>query len=101
MTTIELDRVREIKYPLKSIRRGREEFKVGIVSLMDGCTDTLVDILWIGLITDDPTLSRNKLDILIEEWIKTGHNYREIDQLVAAALKEYKIINIAEDDIKN
>lgn len=62
---IMLDRVRYMRYSLGTIRKIREEF--GVEALEAGLSgDKLAKVLWYGLVTDDPSLTVEQLEELID-----------------------------------
>lgn len=62
---ITLDRVRYLRYTLKTLRLIREEF--GEKAFGDGVSgDSLAKVLWLGFVADDPTLTIDRVEDLID-----------------------------------
>jgi DNA polymerase/3'-5' exonuclease PolX len=95
---IELDKTREIKYTLGSIRKGKQAFGVGLMQMMSVeqmGPDNVVDLLWIGLIHEEPGLTRRQLDKIIEEWInEEGNDLKKVDEAIVGALHESKFLAV-------
>lgn len=105
MIPIELDKTRNINYPLKSIRSGKKQFSKGLVSMMsfeNMGPDACVDLLWIGLIHEEPGLTVSQLDQIVWEWLQVeGNNFGVLEKAVLDALKESKALNFTGAAEKN
>lgn len=64
-----LDKPRKLRYTWRSIRRLHNEYGVNILDMKEESftnPDTISKILWAGLVWDDPDLTVDALDDLIE-----------------------------------
>lgn len=58
--------------------------------------DVIVDLLWMGLIHEDPSLTVGALDNIIWEWLqKDGNTFNILETTVLEALKRDKVLNFA------
>jgi hypothetical protein len=97
MISINLDKPRNISYPLGSIRAGKRQFSCGILSMLKPDMigpDVIVDLLWMGLIHEDPALTVGALDNIIWDWLqKPGNSFNILETTVLEALKADKVLN--------
>lgn len=95
---IELDKTRDVKYTLGSIRKGKQTFGIGLMQMLtieQMGPDNIIDLLWMGLLHEDPGLTRKQLDKIVEEWMQEPENQlNQIDVVIVEALKESKFLSV-------
>ncbi|MCK9591881.1 MAG: hypothetical protein M0Q91_07725 [Methanoregula sp.] len=105
MITIELDRLREIRFTYNALVSAQKERGLGILAMLDDNNDgpeTVRALLWAGLIHEDKSLTPEKVGDLMDLYIKSGKDPAEIPKSIFKALDEHGAFKSPEDaDIKN
>ncbi len=88
---INLDKTRQIKLTFLAMRRAERERGMGWIAMLspqNAGADTLLCLLWAGLLKDDPSLTIAQLDRIIEDtWEKDHEIGQKIDLAISEALK--------------
>jgi hypothetical protein len=86
--TIELDRVRHIRYPWRSIVDAEKVAKKGLLHiLMSASVESIILLLWAGLVTEDPKLTLEQTGDLLEEYLSAGKSLEGIEEAIHEGLK--------------
>ena len=87
---LELDRPRKLKFGFKAIRLIREHFGEKDVSdLLNMKVDEMPIIAWAGLIHEDPDLTIEKVEDLLDGSIPERYTVVEIVNILAEALADH------------
>ena len=87
---LELDRPRKLKFGFKAIRLIREHFGEKDVSdLLNMKVDEMPIIAWAGLIHEDPNLTIEKVEDLLDSSIPGKYTVVEIVNILAEALADH------------
>ena len=87
---LELDRPRKLKFGFKAIRLIREHFGEKDVSdLLNMKVDEMPIIAWAGLIHEDPDLTIEKVEDLLDSSIPGKYTVVEIVNILAEALADH------------
>jgi hypothetical protein len=86
---LELDRPRKLKFGFKAIRLIREKFGDREISdLMNMKVDEMSTIAWAGLIHEDPELTVEKVEGLLDERIGKDYTVMDIIGILVEAIAE-------------
>lgn len=87
---LELDRPRKLKFGFKAIRLIREHFGEKDVSdLLNMKVDEMPIIAWAGLVHEDPDLTIEKVEDLLDGSIPERYTVVEIVNILAEALADH------------
>jgi len=87
---LELDRPRKLKFGFKAIRLIREHFGEKDVSdLLNMKVDEMPIIAWAGLIHEDPNLTIEKVEDLLDGSIPERYTVVEIVNILVKALEDH------------
>ena len=102
---IELDKTRQIKLTFLAMRKAEQKRGMGWMAMLspeNNGADTLLTLLWAGLQKDDPTLTIEKLGVILETVADRDPDIgRTIDKAIATAIETQGWIKLQEGDIKN
>lgn len=86
--SIELDRVRHIRYPWRAVVDVETAAKKGLPQIMltPGVT-SLTYLLWAGLMTEDPGLTFDTTGDLIQAYIDKGGKMDDLETAIIKGLK--------------
>lgn len=75
--TLELDKPRELRYGFKALKKLEEHFEAPVIKLLtllqtkvedeSLTTDDVLVLIWVGLIKDDPSLTKDQLEKIVDE----------------------------------
>lgn len=90
--TLELDKLRELRFGFKAIKRLEQHFKVPVIKLYDFLqekindktftSDDLLELLWIGLLKNDPDLTKDKLEDILDD---SSYSFTDLITTIADA----------------
>ena len=88
---VELDRPRRLKYGFRALRLIREHFgeNWSLKQLADLEIDQLIVLLWAGLIWEDPNLTIEKVEELIDQKIPESYTIGNLTNLILEAMAEH------------
>jgi hypothetical protein len=86
--TIELDRVRHIRYPWRAIVDAEKLSRKGLpLLLVSPGVETVITLLWAGLVTEDPKLTMEQTGDILERYLEAGNSLQEIEKAIIDGLK--------------
>lgn len=92
MIPIELDRQRYLDFTPKNLADMEYYLGYGIIVIFSdpkySGVRTTRGLLWAGLRKEDPEITFEKVDELIEKWLASGKSFTQLEETLAKAVQE-------------
>jgi len=103
--SIELDKMRKLRFSINALVEFQDVNGKDLTEeLMSGglSIKAIRNLLWAGLIEDDPSLTPSRVGDIMQDWIeKSGGSIVQLGEIVTEAVLESGVIPQAEDEQGN